>query len=412
MLQRLTEEQGRTWSRMQEILARAEDEGRDLTAEERQHWDAAEARLTEIRQDIERLQRMAALDVVDRSQIITTTAGDGAAERGEQPDPEARYAEVFGRFLRHGADGLAYEDRQLLAGHLVADSRAQATTPGTAGGYLIPTELQNRITEAMKAFGGILGVANVITTDSGNPLNWPTSDETNAVGAILAENTQVTEQDVTWGIKQLGAHTYTSKLVRVSLQLLQDSAFSLDTWLPRKLGERIGRALAAHLATGTGSGQPQGLFTAATVGVTGAAGQVDSVTYEDLIDLIHSVDPAYRGRARFVLSDAALATVRKLKDGQQRPLWEPSLQAGLPSTLLGYPVTVDNGVPAPGAGARSIGFGDVQAAYVVRQVSGGQLMRLTERYADYLQVGFLAFQRFDAVLDDAAAFRVYEHPES
>ncbi|MFQ6200705.1 phage major capsid protein, partial [Streptomyces sp. NPDC000405] len=115
---------------------------------------------------------------------------------------------------------------------------------------------------------------------------------------------------------------------------------------------------------------------------------------------------------RWGTSDSGLKVIRKLKDGQGRPLWEPSLQAGVPSTLLGAPVVIDNGIPAPAAGAASVGFGDLRAAYVARQVAGGQMMRLEERYADYLQVGFLGFLRFDGTPDDGAAFRVYKHPAS
>ncbi|MFE1550580.1 phage major capsid protein [Streptomyces sp. NPDC058718] len=407
LLTRALEKRANTWSQMQEIQATAEREGRDLTAEERQAWDRAETDLAAASEDVERMERMARLDTVQRDQLIV--AGGPAEERGEV-DQEAAYRDAFGTFTRRGMSGLDNEQRQLLMSN-AAEVRAQATSPGTAGGYFIPTETLNRITETMKAYGGILSLANVINTASGNPLNWPSNNDTSNVGAILAENAQITEQDLTLGQKTLGAFTYTSKLVRVSLQLLQDDAFNIDTWLPQKLGERIGRAVAAHLATGAGTTEPEGLFTNATAGKTGTTGQTTSIIYDDLIDLIHSVDPAYRQSpsTRFVMSDSALKMVRKLKDGNQLPLWQPSTQMGVPDTLLGYGVTVDNGVPVPAANAKSIGFGDVNAAYVVRQVSGGQMMRLEERYADYLQVGFFGFLRLDAKPDDTSAFRVYAH---
>ncbi|MEV3946979.1 phage major capsid protein [Streptomyces halstedii] len=410
LLQRALDKRASTWSQMQEIQARAESEGRDLTAEERASWDAAETDLTAASQDVERMERMARMDAVQRNTVVVA-GGDPVDETAEDrhASQEAAYRDAFGAWARRGMAGLGDEHRQLMSAN-EQEIRAGATSPASAGGYLIPTELLGTMTETMKAYGGLLGLANVITTSSGNTLNWPTSDETSAKGAILAENQPITESDVSFGQKSIGAHMYTSKLVRLSLQLLQDSAFNLETWLPAKLGERIGRAVAEHLATGTGTGQPEGLFTNAVAGVTGAAGQVDSVTYDNLIDLIHSIDPAYRSSAGFVTSDMALKAVRKLKDGQGRPLWEPSVQVGVPSSLLGYGVTIDNGVPAPAASAKSIGFGDVRAAYVVRQVAGGQLMRLAERYAEYLQVGFFGFMRLDAKPDDASAFKVYAHP--
>ncbi|MFJ6566431.1 phage major capsid protein [Streptomyces sp. NPDC091292] len=410
LLERALDKRARTWSQMQEIQSRAEAESRsELTAEERQAWDAAEADLTATSQDIERLERAARMDTVQRDQIAVTDRGTGESAEDRQAAQDAAYRDAFEAYTRYGMSRLDAGQRELLMSNQT-EIRAGATSPGTAGGYFIPTDTLARITETMKAYGGILGSASVITTASGNPVNWPTNDDTSNIGAILAENTQVTEQDVTLGQKTLGAYTYTSKLVRLSLQLIQDDAFGVEGWLTRKLGERIGRAVAAHLATGSGSGQPEGLFTNATAGKTGAAGQVTSVIYDDLVDVQHSIDPAYRASARWVMSDAALKVIRKLKDTQGRPLWEPSVQAGVPSSLMGAPVLIDNGVPVPAASAKSIGYGDIGAAYVVRQVAGGQMMRLEERYADYLQVGFLGFLRLDAKPDDSSAFRVYAHP--
>lgn len=410
LLQRALDKRASTWAQMQDLRAVAEREGRDLTAEERASWEAAETDLTAASEDVERFERMARLDTVQRADVVVA---DGT--RGEQESPEDRakqqeaaYRSAFEAFTRRGISGLDNEQRQLLMANQ-AEVRAGATSPGSAGGYMIPTETLNRITETMKAFGGILGAANVITTASGNPLNWPTNNDTSNVGAILAENAQITEQDVTLGQKTLGAFTYTSKLVRLSLQLLQDNAFNMDSWLIQKLGERIGRAAAAHLATGAGTTEPEGLFTNATAGVTGAVSATAVVTYNDLVDLQHSIDVAYRGNAQWALSDTALKMVRKLVDSQGRPLWEPSLQTGVPSTLLGAPVLIDNGIPVPAASAKSIGYGDINAAYVVRQVAGGQMMRLEERYADYLQVGFFGFMRLDGKPDDGSAFRVFAH---
>lgn len=405
-LKRLIDEQNRTWQRMNEIRDAAEAENRDMTAEERANWDAAEARLTEVSGDIERENRFTALERVDRSQIIPASGGDSEGrETGE--DRAARYAEAFSLFVRHGMERLSGEQRGMLAASF-QEVRAQGEGTDTAGGYLVPEGFRTTMTETMKAFGGIMNVANVITTSTGNPLPWPTNDDTGNVGAILGENTQISEQDLTLGQNQLGAYTYTSKLVRVSLQLLQDSAFNLEAWLPRKLGERIGRAAAAHFATGTGTSQPEGI-SAGTVGVTGAVSATAAITYDNLIDLEHSVNVAYRANARYVMADSTLKLLRKLKDGDDRPLWVPVPAPGFPATINGYAYTIDEGMAAPAADAKSIAFGDFRAGYVVRQVQGVQMMRLAERYADYLQVGFFGFARLDGAIDDSAAFRLFQH---
>lgn len=397
-IDRLTAEQNRVWTRMQDIRDAAEREGRDLTDEERSNWDAAEARLTEIRTDVERFERMARLEAVERS--------IPAPREAEAPKPEVDYRETFLTFARRGMGHLTSEQRSQLVSN-AAEVRAAATSPGSGGGFLIPTDTLNRITETMKAYGGILGVANVINTATGNPVNWPSNDDTSNVGAIVGEGADLGTSggaDLVFGQKTLGAYTYSSKVVKANLQLIQDSMFDFEGFLTRKLGERLGRAVAAHLAQGTGTSQPEGLFTNATSALTTATGA--AITYGELVDLTHSIDPAYRTNARFVMSDSSLAVIRKMVDSQNRPLWEPNVQAGDPGRILGYPVTVDNNAPAFALSAKSVGFGDIHTAYVVRQVAGGQLLRLEERYADFLQVGFIAFLRLDAKVDDSSAFRV------
>lgn len=415
MLKRKIEEQNKLHNRMQEIQRAAEEENRDWTAEERTNWDAANAKIDEVSADIERLERAAKLDNIDYRQVLQGQGADKPEQESEE-DRDARYEDTFKLFLRRGADGLTREQRLMLAENRT-ESRAQSVGTPSAGGYLVPPGYRAVMTEALKAFGGLINHANVISTSTGNPLEWPTNDDTGNVGAILNENTQISEQDATIGTLSLGAYTYTSKLVRVSLQLLQDSAFDLDTWLPRKLGERIGRAVADDLVNGTGSNlEPVGILPTATVGkniglasFTGGGGGAGAhAGYDALIDLEHSVDPAYRamGRCRYLLSDAGLAVVRKYKDQDGRPLWLPVPVSGQPATINGSPYTIDQAMPQVFANpSRPVLFGDFNAGYLVRQVLDVQMVRLAERYADFLQVGFFGFMRLDARPDDANAVK-------
>lgn len=404
----LVERQNKIWNRMQELMRAAADEDRDMTAEERENWDRAEADLTQVSGDIERVRKMAGLEKVDRSQHVAVTDTGGEEDRGAELSRDERYEQAFTTYLRRGAGSLTYDQRSLLEQGR-EEARAQGTTPDSAGGYLVPEGFRNVLTETMVAFGGLMNDVTVITTSTGNRLPWPTNDDTGNVGAILTENTQVTEQDVTFGENELNAYTYTSKMVRVALQLMQDDAFGLDTWLPRKLGERIGRAIAAHIATGTGTGQPTGIVPGGTVGVTGAVSATAAITYDNLVDLEHSVNSAYRPRARYAMSDQMLKLVRKLKDSQDRPLWVPIPAPGFPATINGFPYTIDDGIADPAPDAKSLVFGDLAAGYIGRQVLGVQLMQLRERYADFLQVGFLAFSRWDSTPDDTSAYRVFQH---
>lgn len=402
-LRNLLEERATAWSQVQDIQSRREADGYEPTAEDGETYTRALDDVERLSREIEEEERAGRLDAV-----MSAPAGDVRATNPRTPgegsdEGEAGYRQVFERFVRSGALDLSAEDRQTLQERLVSDPvlRAQAAGTGAAGGYTVPTEFRNKLTETLKAFGGILRMAEILTTDSGNPVEWPTNDGTAIKGAIVGENTQVTEQDEVFGQANLGAYMYTSKIIRVSFQLLQDSALDINAFLARRCGERIGRIAADHFAVGTGTGQPQGITVGLTLNQETAV--ASKVSYDDLVDLEHTVDPAYRGRGRYVLADSVLRELRKLKDTQGRPLWVPSVQAGVPSTLNGHQYEVDNSLPAFAAGAKPLVFGDIEAAYVVRLVNGAQVLRLTERYADFLQVGFLGFQRIDAVVQDAAA---------
>ena len=158
-------------------------------------------------------------------------------------------------------------------------------------------------------------VAEVITTETGNTLPWPTVDDTANEGVLIGENVQNTEQDFTFGTKQLEAYMYSSTIVRVSFQILQDSAFDLDTWLAKGLGQRIGRIQARHFTVGAGTTEPDGIATSATAGVTGVTGQTTTVGYDDLMSLSESIDPAYieGGNCNWMMSQDARKMVRKIR---------------------------------------------------------------------------------------------------
>lgn len=405
------------WDQMEKILSDAEarKDNKGLSAEERATYEALEKDLDDLGKQIDLEERHdQRAKELNRPQY-EKSVGDEPEQRADAPTASEDYSKAFRKWMVGGQADLTSEERSALhRGYVQADGRelrAQGVATGAAGGYAVPAQFRARLQETMKFFGGVRSVAEVIETETGADLPWPTNDDTANKGAILAENTQVTEQDVTLGQKTVGAYMYTSKLVRVSLQLLNDSFFDLDGWLARKLAERIARIQNEHFTTGTGTAQPEGVQTNSTIAVTGTTGQTTSVIYDDLVNLIYSIDPAYRssGRARFMMNDASIGKVRLLKDSQNRPLWEPSLQVGTPDSLLGYGITPNNDMPVMAANAKSILFGDFFAGYVIRDVADFALLRLSERYADYLQVGFLGFQRGSGAPQDAAAYKAYRN---
>lgn len=408
-VQKLREDRANIWDQMQKVMAEAEKDG--WSGELKSKYDNLETDLDAKGDEITRREafdkRSEEFNRVDRSGVVAPAN----TPENVGDEPEKGYTEAFNRYLRNGISSLEASDQRVLqAGWVKSPDNAGGVGTGAAGGYTVPPAFRQKIVERITYVAAMRQLAETITTDTGATLPWPTVDDTGNEGAILAENTQVTEQDVTFGQANLDAYMYTSRLVRLSLQLLNDNAFGLESWLANTLGARIGRVQNRHFTVGTGVGQPDGIITSAEVGVTTASGAVASVTYDNLVDLIESLDPAYlsTGNARFMMSQAARKGLRKLKDGQNRPLWEPSLQAGTPDSLMGYGLTLNNFMAEPAAGVKSIGFGDIREAYVIRDVSDFALLRLNERYADYLQVGFLGFQRSDGTLQNGAAFKTLQ----
>lgn len=406
---KLREQRANIWSQMQEIMSRAEEDGgRDLTGEEITTYDRAEEELDRLEGVINRQerhdQRAEDYSTVDRSNVVP--ADDTSITGTEEGD--RRYAEAFASWMRGGVPSLSHDEQQVLRTGYSEIKNAQGVGTGGAGGYTVPPAFRQKLVERITYMAVMRQLAEVINTDTGANLPWPTVDDTANEGVIIGENTQNVEQDVEFGTHDLGAYMYSSKIVRVSFQLLNDAGFDLEGWLSRALGARIGRVQNRHFTVGTGLNQPDGLITSANVGVTSAA--AGAVTTDELVDLTESLDAAYleTGNAGFMMAQGTRKLLRKLKDGQGRPLWEPSLKEGTPDRLLGYGLKINNYMSAPAPGAKTVGFGDIREAYVIRDVNDLALLRLTERYADFFQVGFVAFQRSDGTLQNSAAYSVLQ----
>ena len=227
---------------------------------------------------------------------------DDAAYYVSGHDEDETYQRAFVGYLRDGMEGLDRDEQSTLRNGMTSlpddapvNTRALGVGSGAIGGYTVPEGFQNKVVAAMDSFGGLRGSSLVTKVDTarGNDLPIPTSDDTGNVGELLAENTQAAEQDVAFGSKVLKAHVWSSKLVKVSFQLLQDEAVDLESFLANALGKRIGRAQAPYLITGTGSSQPEGIVTGTTVGHTTASTQTTSFIYDDFVEVENAVDPAY-----------------------------------------------------------------------------------------------------------------------
>lgn len=283
---------------------------------------------------------------------------------------------------------------------------------GSEGGYTVQTDVVKQVLNALKAYGGMRNVAQIIQTEQGNPMNYPTSDGTSEVGEIVAENTAASALDASFGTLPLNVFKYSSKVITVPFELLQDSAIDVEGFVNDRIVTRLGRITNLHFTQGTGTGQPNGVVTAAGTGKTGATGQTLTVLYDDLVDLQHSVDPAYRANGRFMMHDSSVKVIRKLKDGNGRPLWVPDFDGGITAgaggTLLGCQVVINQQMPVMSASAKSILFGDF-SYYKIRDVMAMQLFRFTDSvYTSKGQVGFLAWMRSGGnLIDVGGAVKAY-----
>lgn len=352
---------------------------------------------------------------------------DTKCESADPKERDGKERDAFRIYMLNGENAMTQEQRSLLRKAPVEQRAGQNVATNTAGGYLIPQGFQSELETAMVAYGNMLADCRVLDTPSGNTMFWPTSNDTGNEATLIGEAIAATEKDLTVGHVSLGAYKYTSGLVLVSAELEQDSFTSVDSLIRDAFAVRFGRGLNRAFTTGSGSSAPTGILTAiaatnatpvvavgdnANTGISGNTG-VNSIGYFDLVNLLHSVDPAYRDapKARFMFHDQVLQQLRKILDKYGRPIWNAGLTAGAPSTILDKSYSINQQMPLSGDTSPASGlavdddnpvivFGDF-SKFVIRRVKEMSVVRLIERYAEYNQIGLLGFARYDSKLIDA-----------
>jgi HK97 family phage major capsid protein len=333
-------------------------EGRTLSDDEATRYEALEAEHRGVVRDAQIRARQAAYEAPSTS----------ALNVGAAPREDDTLERAFSHYMRSGQPNAD-----------IVELRSQSVGTNTAGGYTVPVSMRNRITERLKAFGGVASRAEEISTSGGEALKWPTLDDTANSGVIAAEGTAPASggADLVFATKQLDAYRYTAPgggqlPLRVSVELLQDSAFDIEGLVTRALGKRIGRAQAAHWVTGTGSGMPDGVTTATAVTTTFTA---TTPSYAELLAAVHDIDPDYRdgGECAWFFSDATIELIEGVVDANGRPLLRDStdgVAGAAPRTLLGFPVVTDQTFATyVDGGTNKFGvFGDLRAGYVIRRV--------------------------------------------
>ena len=374
------------------------------TAEDRPLTDEEAARYEDMEKQVAVLNRTT--QIRSRQTAYETPNGHAGVQAADRDEHDAKLRmQAFDRYLRTGDAGIA------------AEFRAQSEGVGSEGGFLVPTEFRQKIIERMVAFGGFAELAETITTSSGGPIEWPTLDDTANSGGITAEGAAFVDgADLVFGTASIGAYKYTSTgagtttPLRVSVELLQDSAFDVQGLVSRALGTRIARAQAAHWATGNGVGQPQGILDP---GLTAdeTVDVADTIDYDDLLDLEALLDPAYEDGARWVMSKQVWSTIRGIVDGDTRPLIFDSAASGMGQApekmLLGYPVTIDQNFPDFGAATGPNDFlalGNFREAYLIRRVANLTVFVNPYSRANNGQVEFTAWERADGLVQNRNAY--------
>ena len=351
------------------------------------------------------------IDRTEREARESKRPGLPIAEAHQGGDMDYRTA--FHEYLKaQGVKGdMPAEARAVLdRGFTSVEHRAQTTT-AAAGGYTIPTELLNVLTQSMLAFGPMYnpGVTTEIVTAGGGAITMPTVNDTASVVVKHTEGATLVDDggsDVTFGEKTLNAYAFNTEWIRVSKELADDSVFAMETILGNLLGERLGRRANIELTVGDGTGDPNGIVTASGAGLVAAA--TAAITADEIITFLHSVDPAYRDgpMVRFMFNDSTLSAIRKLKDGDGNYLWTMgNIQAGLPGSLLGYNYAVNQAMAGLGSGvsSRVMLFGDM-SKYYVRKV-GQPLIGAIQDKDFWPGFGIAGYIRFDGELADVAAVK-------
>jgi len=375
------------------IVENAQKEGRSLNAEEKSKFDKMEADAQAI---------MSQIDVLERTAEMKKELAANAEAR--QASPKATRKGAFEKYLRNGMGALNSEERSMMAE--LRGTSTQIAGTDTLGGFLVPQDFSNELDMATLFTGEVERLAKKLNTAGGALLDYPTINDTATDANLTSEAAAVTVQDMTFANAQLSAYNYASQ-VRVSMQLLQDNAFDLNAFLAEAMGERIARATNAAFTTGTGSSQPQGIITGASLGKTAAS--ATAIAADDILDLIHSIDPSYRNKPTFGLMahDNVIAAIRALGLGSANdfPIFIPSMEAGQPDKLFGFNIYYNNDM----ASAITTGQKTLLAAdfskFVVRSAGGVQMVRLNERYMDELEVGFVSYARKDAKVLDTRAVK-------
>ena len=388
----LREKRAKAWEAAKAFLDSHRTDKGVLSAEDDAAYSRMEQQITDLGKEISRMERLEALDAQMKKPVNQPLTGKPMSSRTIERTGRAsdEYRTSFWDMMRSKAP---------------LPSVVNALQEGTdsEGGYLVPDEYERTLVEALEEENVFRQLAKVIRTSSGDRKIPVVA--TKGTASWIDEEGAYTESDDSFGQVSIGAYKV-GTMIKVSEELLNDSVFDLESYIAKEFARRIGAKEEEAFFTGDGSGKPLGILAAtggAETGVTAASST--AVTADELMDLFYSLKSPYRKKAVWVLNDSTIKAVYKLKDSTGQYLWQPSLVAGTPDTLLGRPVKTSAYMPVIAAGAKTIAFGDF-SYYWIADRQGRSFKRLNELYAANGQVGFLGSQRVDGKLVLSEAVKV------
>jgi len=390
----LREKRAKAWDAAKAFLDSKRGEDGLLSAEDVAVYEKMEADVVNLGKEIDRLERQQALDAELNKPVNTPITG-----RPSQPNPEDKTGRASDEYKRAFWNAM----RSKAAGYEVLNALQVGTD--SEGGYLVPDEFERTLVEALEEENIFRGMAKIIQTASGDRKIPVVASKGTA--SWVDEEGAIPESDDAFGQVSIGAYKLAT-MIKVSEELLNDSVFNLESYIAREFARRIGAKEEESFFIGDGTGKPTGIFNAtggAELGVTAAS--ATAITVDEIMDLFYSLKSPYRKNAVFVMNDSTVKAIRKLKDGNGQYLWQPSLTAGQPDTILNRPVKTSAYVPAIAAGAKVIAFGDF-GYYWVADRQGRSFQRLNELFAATGQVGFKATQRVDGKLILPEAIKVLQ----
>lgn len=397
----LREKRAKAWDAAKAFLDTKRGGDGLLSAEDTATYDKMEADVVALGKEIDRLERQAAIDAELAKATSNPITNQPSAAPGEEKAGRAAasYGRAFWGAMRvRSGEGLEGSVRNAL--QIGADPE---------GGYLVPDEFERTLVEALTEENIFRGLANVITTTSGDRKIPVATSKGEA--SWVDEEGAIPESDDSFGQVSIGAYKLAT-MIKVSEELLNDSAFNLEAYIAKEFARRIGTKEEAAFFTGDGTGKPLGIFAATgggQVGVTAAG--ATAITLDEILDLFYSLKSPYRKKASFMMNDATVKAIRKLKDSTGQYLWQPSVKEATPDTILNRPLYTSAYVPELAAGNKTVAFGDF-SYYWVADRAGRVFKRLNELFAATGQVGFIATQRVDGRLILPEAVKILQQKAS